>query len=128
MKTPCPCGSGEPYDACCKPYHEGTLAPTALALMRSRYAAYALDKAEYIMRTTHPESPHFEKDKKKWEQEIHIFSKNRFLKLVIHGSGEDWVHFTAYLSGGVLEEKSHFAKIDGKWLYLSGEHASHRKT
>ena len=39
----CPCGSGKPYAACCGPLHAGEKpAPTAEALMRSRYAAYVL--------------------------------------------------------------------------------------
>ncbi len=36
----CPCGSGRPYEECCETYIEGReTAPTAEALMRSRYAA-----------------------------------------------------------------------------------------
>ena len=37
----CPCGSGRPYEECCETYIEGReTAPTAEALMRSRYAAH----------------------------------------------------------------------------------------
>src|SRR5437867_3549203 len=43
----CPCHSGKKYSECCEPYHQGLPAPTPLALMRSRYAAYALQNAEY---------------------------------------------------------------------------------
>ncbi len=93
--------------------------------MRSRYSAYALGLIEYIIRTTHPKSPYFEKNRKKWEQAISAFCHTtQFLKLDIVGVGEDWVHFVAQLQQRdplVLEEKSHFEKIDGQWLYVKGD-------
>lgn len=46
--TDCPCGSDKPLDACCGPYHDGAPAPTALALMRSRYSAFVLGKGQYL--------------------------------------------------------------------------------
>ncbi len=117
----CPCCSGEKYSDCCKPYHEGKLPPTALALMRSRYTAYALGKANYIIMTTHPKSPYYEKDRKKWQKAILEFCHStQFLKLEIIGYGEDWVHFIAHLGHAQLNEKSQFEKIDGKWQYLKG--------
>lgn len=51
----CPCGAGPPYDACCGRYHRGAEAPDAVALMRSRYAAYATGQVEYLWRTLHPQ-------------------------------------------------------------------------
>lgn len=107
---------------CCKPYHDGKLPDTALALMKSRYSAYALSNPDYIIHTTHPNSPYFEKNRKKWKGAILEFCKTtRFLKLEILGSGENWVHFIAHLSRVNLEEKSRFEKFNGKWLYLDGE-------
>lgn len=50
----CPCGLGEKYDSCCGRYHSGTPAPTAEQLMRSRYTAFALGDADYLLRTWHP--------------------------------------------------------------------------
>jgi SEC-C motif domain protein len=52
----CPCGSGAAYEACCARWHSGAqrlLAPTAEALMRSRYAAYALELQDYLLDTQH---------------------------------------------------------------------------
>lgn len=115
----CPCSSGKLYSECCMPYHNGKLAPSAVALMRSRYSAYALGKADYIIITTHPQSPYFEKDRKKWKRAILEFcNTTQFLRLEILGIGEDWVHFLAHLSTTVLDEKSLFEKTDGKWLYV----------
>lgn len=116
----CPCCSGKIYSECCKPYHDGNPAPTPLALMRSRYSAYALGKANYIIQTTHPNSPYFEKDRKKWKKAILEFCQTtQFLKLEILGSGENWVHFIAHLGHTNLDEKSHFEQINGKWLYVA---------
>lgn len=36
--TRCPCGSGDTYGNCCRPFHHGKTAPTAETLMRSRFS------------------------------------------------------------------------------------------
>ena len=120
----CPCCSGKSYAECCKPYHDGLPAPTPLALMRSRYTAYALGNARYIIQTTHPKSPYVEKNRKNWEKAILQFCHTtKFQKLEILDHGDDWVHFTAHLWQGkeiLLNERSSFEKVDGKWLYVKG--------
>lgn len=50
---PCPCGSGQAYAACCGRWHAGEAAPTAEALMRSRYSAYVLGLETYLLDTWH---------------------------------------------------------------------------
>lgn len=56
---PCPCASGRPFATCCAPCLAGEReAPDALALMRSRYTAFARGDAEYLWRTlaeAHPD-------------------------------------------------------------------------
>lgn len=52
ITTECPCGSSD-YATCCKPCHDGTAAPTAERLMRSRYSAYVLGLMPYIYDTWH---------------------------------------------------------------------------
>ena len=49
----CPCGRGA-YAHCCGPLHAGAPAADAEALMRSRYSAYALGLADYLLATWHP--------------------------------------------------------------------------
>lgn len=119
----CPCHSGAEYKVCCKPFHEGKLPATALDLMRSRYAAYALNLADYIISTTHPDNP---QDKRAISQ----FSKSTSfndLKILDFQQHENTatVTFTAYLSQGTQDatftEKSHFKRVDGRWLYKKGE-------
>lgn len=52
----CPCGSGWLYGLCCGPLHRGEReAADPTALMRSRFAAFALGEADYLWRTLHPD-------------------------------------------------------------------------
>jgi SEC-C motif-containing protein len=53
--TPCPCQSGLSFDLCCGPLLAGGPAPTALALMRSRYTAYARGDGVHLLRSLAPE-------------------------------------------------------------------------
>jgi SEC-C motif domain protein len=116
----CPCCSGKNYEVCCKPFHDGLPAPTPLALMRSRYAGYALGLFDYILKTTHPKNsqPRSIEETKKFCREV------EFRGLEILNAGENTVTFRAilFLDGEdcSFTEKSLFEKVDGKWLYLSG--------
>ena len=50
----CPCGAGAPEAACCGPIIAGAAAPTAVALMRSRYAAYVRGAIDHVVGTHDP--------------------------------------------------------------------------
>ncbi len=123
---PCPCHSGKKYKQCCQPYHRGILPATAERLMRSRYSAYALGLAGYIMKTTHPDNLDYTADTDKWKKEIERFCETtefKGLKITefVDGENEAFVTFEASLSQGTMKEKSRFLKENGKWLYESGE-------
>lgn len=50
----CACGTEKNYSECCEPYILGKkAAPTAVALMRSRYTAFAEGEMDYIYKTHH---------------------------------------------------------------------------
>lgn len=127
----CPCHSGKSYQECCQPYHEGTSRPSdALALMRSRYAAYALKLPDYIINTSHPENTQFTQNRAAWKKKILDFcSLTRFEGLSILEFTENgpiaFVTFNAQLSQRGQDasyiERSRFEKIGGNWLYLNGE-------
>ncbi|MGB3790202.1 MAG: YchJ family metal-binding protein [Phormidesmis sp.] len=62
MSKPCMCGSGRPFAHCCDPYLKGIarrvdggnkFAPTAEALMRSRYTAFVIGDIDYLLATHH---------------------------------------------------------------------------
>lgn len=89
--------------------------------MKSRYCAYAISNTKYIIKTTHPNNESFRNDKKAWDNELKEYCRNEeFLGLTIIDSSEDMVEFKAELSSGVLYERSKFEKVDGVWLYESG--------
>ena len=53
---PCPCGRPLALSACCGRWLAGTehlQAPDAQALMRSRYSAFVLEQADYLLATWH---------------------------------------------------------------------------
>ena len=120
----CPCGSGKKYKECCFKFHKGSNPKNALELMKSRFSAYAVGEANYIIKTTHKNSPHFEENKKEWIKSIKEFSKSEFKKLeiinFIDGEKEAFVKFRAYIDDCVMEEKSRFIKKD-KWYYVEAE-------
>lgn len=47
----CPCGSGQEYSTCCQRYHKTAVlkAPTAEAVLRARFSAYAKRDWKYIV-------------------------------------------------------------------------------
>lgn len=126
----CPCGTGKAYENCCRPFHQGQWPESALELMRSRYTAYALGLADYIIQTTHPGSPQFHHDLAGWSQKISEFSAHtEFQKLEILDSQVKnliatvtfVVHITQRQKDVSFTERSYFEKIKGKWFYRSGQ-------
>ena len=122
----CPCCSLKPYSECCEPFHKGEKPSTPTQLMRSRYAAYALDLAPYIIETTHPENPYFHSDKKQWEREIHTFSSHtEFIDLKILETSKNRVKFHAILKSDGRDvsftEDSLFIYENSKWFYKDGQ-------
>lgn len=123
MTNPCPCGSGRVYDACCGPLHEGAEARTAEALMRSRFSAFALGLAEYLLASWHPST-------RPASLELDDGTVWRRLQIVdtVAGGPDDAqgvVEFRASYrdadGAGVLHERSRFTRVDGRWAYVDGD-------
>jgi SEC-C motif domain protein len=124
--APCPCHSGAKYKKCCRPYHNGNPAPTPETLMRSRYSAYALGKSDYIMRTTHTESPPRSLNIEAWSASLDAFSwHTRFEGLTIIATDANTVTFHATLSqdgrDASFTEHSIFRQEDGQWRYVTAQ-------
>lgn len=127
----CPCGSLKKYKKCCKPFHDKITFPkTALELMKSRFSAFAVLIADYIIFTTHENNSDYISDLKSWNQDIMNFSKNtRFERLeildFIEGEVESFVTFKATLFQDNTDisfiEKSRFLKVEDKWFYVDGQ-------
>ena len=122
--APCPCGSGENYANCCGRYLEGKAqAPTAEALMRSRFTAYVKGELDYLVETDFHEVD--VEATKRWMAEADFF-KLEILK-TYKGKPLDKkgrVEFKAwYRQDGeerVHHELSDFEKYKGKWYYAGG--------
>ena len=126
----CPCGSQKKFRKCCKVFHEGEIASTALELMKSRYSAYAASDSDYIINTTHRDNKDYTTDIESWKSKIHeFFDHTEFKGLEIldfvDGEKEAYVTFKATLFQGAIDtsfiEKSKFVKVNNLWLYHSGE-------
>jgi SEC-C motif-containing protein len=122
----CPCESGKPYSACCEIYHLGIAAPTAEALMRSRYSAYVFGFADYLLQTWHPKTRPTtlnlaEDIATKW-----LGLQVKHAKKMNESTAS--VEFIArYKIGGKAErlhELSEFVRIDSRWYYLTGSDPS----
>jgi SEC-C motif domain protein len=119
----CPCHSGKTYLECCAPYHAGENPPTPLALMRSRYSAYALGNADYILATTHPDHPDSSLPLAQRKEQIKNFSKKTLFEGldILEATGKT-VTFRAHLTqqgrNASFTEKSEFTQLAGRWLYL----------
>lgn len=119
---PCPCG-GARYAACCGRYLDtDALAPTAEALMRSRYTAYGLDRRDHLLATWHastrPASMSAPEPGLRWlglEVRAHQ----------VTGVDRARVEFVARskLAGRAqrLHEISRFVREAGRWYYVDGD-------
>ena len=125
----CVCGKPEPTEACCGAIIAGKKrAETAEALMRSRYAAYALGEIDYIL-ATHDPSATGKVDRastETWSRR----SEWRGLPVVSTkgGSPDDEtgeVEFVATFAIGGVEQRHHerarFRKRGARWLYVDGD-------
>lgn len=123
LQNLCYCGSQKIFSNCCEPYIKGIeKAPTAEALMRSRYTAYATQEADYIIATTHisTRKNHLKSDILEWAK------LNNWLRLEILNASENSVEFKAYflddyLQANIHHEKSAFKFENGSWFYIDGK-------
>ena len=127
--TPCPCGSGKKYKKCCGLFHDGKAIPAPEQLMRARFCAYVLGHHQFIIETTHSESPHRRDDKGLWLKELtDHFNRNSYTSLVVEEvkelSDEAWVTFTVTFEqagiAGSRGERSYFLRDCGQWKYVYG--------
>ncbi|WP_421904036.1 YchJ family protein [Maridesulfovibrio sp.] len=125
----CPCGSGNAYESCCEPYITGKEpAPTAEALMRSRYSAFVVKNVDYLGDTLAPESKHDydENQVKNWAETstwlgLEIVSTSKGLTDDETGEVEFIAKFRQSGAIHTHHEASRFEKRDGNWLYLDGD-------
>jgi len=121
----CPCGRPIPLAICCGVLHVGQVAPTAEALMRSRYSAYVLGLVDYVVRTTVVVQQHaLDVDGiRTWS------TQSQWLGLTVlevqaarHSTHHAWVTFEARWSDAdgvhVHHERSAFVQTQGRWFFI----------
>jgi SEC-C motif-containing protein len=117
----CPCGSALAFNVCCGRWHAGEVAPSAEALMRSRYTAFVACNQSYLLATWHsstrPASISFKQDQK--------WLGLRVVASASMGTDTAEVEFIArYRIGGAsaarLHERSRFVREGGRWYYVDG--------
>lgn len=125
MKKPCPCGRILDYALCCGRLHDGLAAPDAESLMRSRYSAFALKRADYLLATWHPSTrpDTLDLDDSNGERTFWLG-----LDVVARKTTGDaaTVEFIARfrVGGGSaqrLHEVSRFLREEGVWYYVDGD-------
>ncbi|MFY9510569.1 MAG: YchJ family protein [Rubrivivax sp.] len=122
----CPCGSGQAYDSCCGRWHVATPAPTAEALMRSRYSAFVRGDIAYLLATWHPS---------RRPPALTLEDGVQWLGLEVRRAQEQGdsasVEFVARskLGGRAarLHESSRFVREDGRWFYVDGDIAQPKR-
>jgi SEC-C motif domain protein len=119
----CYCGLGKQYAACCGRLHSGAEnAPTAETLMRSRYSAYVLKLADYLLATWHPDTRPSEldlsADDTKW---LGLEVKKHVLQDDSHATVEFVARYRVAGKGHRLHELSRFIREEGRWYYVAGD-------
>ena len=111
--THCPCGLPASYDDCCGRFHRGAAAPTAELLMRSRYSAFAVGDAAYLLATWHPSTRPAEVDTGGGWLRLEVLEARGGLL-----DAEGAVRFRAHAADGVVVEHSRFVRDGGRWSYV----------
>jgi SEC-C motif-containing protein len=130
MTKNCPCGSGRSLADCCGPILSGErLAPTAEALMRSRYSAYVQKNVEYILSSCDDDArAEVDEDATRdWAERTDWLQ----LEIVDTSAGGEQdqfgeVEFVARFRDEKGREHKHhelstFVRKDGRWYYHDGD-------
>jgi SEC-C motif domain protein len=134
----CPCLTGLPYGECCGPLHVGVrTAGTAEALMRSRYAAFAVGDASYLLQTWHPTTRPavLELDPQQQWRRLDVLSTRGGGPFDDDGEVEFVATFRSAVGAsagaaadggpaagrGRLHEVSRFVREGGRWFYVDGD-------
>ena len=130
MQGACPCGRsdarGRPlsFASCCKPFlasFQDTPAPDAQALMRSRYSAFVLEDANYLLATWHPShrppTLAFEPGLKWLGLEVRDHRRIDATHAEVEFVARSRIAGRAHR----LHERSRFLCEDGRWFYVDGD-------
>lgn len=122
MSAACDCGLPARYAQCCGRWHAGEPAPSAEALMRSRYSAFVRGDAAYLLLSWHASTR---------PASLDLDARIKWLGLTVKaqqltGPDRATVEFIARsrLGGGPAErqhEVSRFVREQDRWFYLDAQ-------
>jgi SEC-C motif domain protein len=127
---PCPCGRMDergkpvPFARCCGRYladFDGTPAPDAQALMRSRYCAFVREDAGYLLRTWHPSRRPTEVSFEPGTKWLGLEVRSHRVLDEAHAEVEFVARSRHAGRAHRLHERSRFVCEDGRWFYVDGE-------
>ena len=126
LPAPCPCGSGRTLAAGCgRCINEGMIPPSAVALLRSRYSAFALNREDWLRLTWAKETCPSETlidPSLKW---IGLTVKNETHIDATHATVEYIARARAGSTGAFrLHAVSRFEKREGRWFYVDDKELS----
>jgi SEC-C motif-containing protein len=106
-------GGGNAFGAAATP-------PTAERLMRSRYTAFAVGDAGYLLRSWHSRTrpPRLDLDPGQRWVRLEILGSTEGGPFHTEGTVAFRAHFVDRGREGVLEEHSRFTREGGSWVYL----------
>lgn len=124
----CHCGKNLDFTVCCQPLIEGQqTAPSAEALMRSRYSAFVIKNMDYLLKTQDPQTrDEFDlQSNQEWADSV-VFLGLEILRSEESGNKaqvEFKARFQEQNSGimSVHHEISKFRQQKGVWYFRSGK-------
>ena len=131
--APCPCGrtarNGKPLplDACCGRYlddFEGTHAPDAESLMRSRYSAFVLGRADYLQDTWHISHRPADDGPDEGTRWLGLEVRRHTATDADHAQVEFVARYRPATGSGAavrIHERSRFVRESGRWYYVDGD-------
>ncbi|OIR19697.1 hypothetical protein GALL_05800 [mine drainage metagenome] len=123
LNPACPCGKGKTYADCCAScIEDDAIAPTAEALMRSRYTAYTLLREDYLLSTWHPSTRPAslglaEDVQTRW---LGLEVKRCEQQDADHAIVEFVARYKVNGRAHRLHEVSSFVREAGRWFYVDG--------
>ena len=130
----CPCGrtdaKGRPlaYGACCGRYLDGgpdntapVPAPDAESLMRSRYTAFVLERADYLLATWHASQRPSCLDFEPGAQWLGLEVRRQRTLDAAHAEVEFVARYRVAGRAVRLHENSRFVREDSRWYYVDGD-------
>lgn len=90
--------------------------------MRSRFSAFAVEDADYLLRSWHPDTrpPRIEFDTGQRWQRLEILDTTGGSPFHTSGTVTFRAHWTNRGESGELGERSRFERHEGAWVYVDG--------